>query len=82
MAMVTMNIHGARVDAGASNGAIWLDVITRDERLSIPRLTVFLDYANVRALQRQLDAIATALASPDDALEAGVAEAREVAIAR
>jgi hypothetical protein len=70
MAMVTMNIHGARVEAGGSNGAIWLDVMEPGEHLSLPRLTVFLDRANVRPLQRQLGAIAAELASMNDGLEA------------
>jgi hypothetical protein len=67
---------------GGSNGAIWLDVMERGEHLSLPRLTVFLDRANVRPLQRQLGAIAAELASMNDGLEAGVADITEVVIAR
>jgi hypothetical protein len=82
MAMVTMNIHGARVDAGASKGTIWLDVMAPGEPLSMPRLTVFLDRANAHALQQQLAAISTALASPHDGVEVGVEDVSEIAIAR
>jgi hypothetical protein len=68
---ITINAHGLRVDARTARATVWLDIVPESPTSGLPKVTVFLDVANVATLRRQLEAIALALQAVDGNGEPG-----------
>lgn len=63
--MFSINVHRMRIEVHARNGSVWLDVVPQGQTGLFPRLTVFIEPENVRALRRELDDIACTLPLTD-----------------